>query len=114
MKPKHLKLEMKNSTTSSKDSDSKVLQHINLVDGVFTPMEALDVIRGLLDEKINFHKLQRLSITERELYGDTNFPDGRIKELAQEKTHAKDIVLEAYEKGYQIKINGTLNIEFVK
>lgn len=96
------------------NENSTVLQKINLVDGTFTAMEALDVIRGLLDEKINFHKLQRLTITEREQLGNTNFPDGRIKELAQEKIHAKDIVLEAYDKGYQIKIKGTLDIEFVK
>ena len=97
-----------------KDTLKTVSQKINLVDGTFTPLEALDVIRGLLDEKINFHKLQRLSITEREHYGDTNFPDGRIKELVREKDHAKEIILEAYEKGYKIQIDGILNIQFVK
>lgn len=105
---------LKKNTAMSQKTETKVLQKVNLVDGTFTPMEALDVLRGLIDEKINFHKLQRLTITEREHYGDTNFPDGRIKELIEEKANAKEIVLEAYEKGYQVKINGTLHIEFVK
>jgi len=37
----------------------KTTQKINLVDGNFTVSEASDVVLTLLNEKINFHKLQR-------------------------------------------------------
>jgi hypothetical protein len=99
---------------ASKSEKRVVIEKIQLVDGEFTPIEALDVIRNLIDEKINFHKVQRLSITEREQYGETGYPDGRIRELMQEKEKAKEALLEAYEKGYQIRINGILEMEFVK
>ena len=52
-----MKVEVKNavSTTSTK-------QNIQLVDGVFTVSEANDIIQNLINEKINFHKLQRLTL----------------------------------------------------
>ncbi|MAN58995.1 MAG: hypothetical protein CMC08_04070 [Flavobacteriaceae bacterium] len=102
------------NTKETRTEKSVVVEKIQLVDGDFTPIEALDVIRGLIDEKINFHKVQRLSITEREQLADTGYPDGRIRELMQEKEKAKEALLEAYEKGYQIRINGILEMEFVK
>jgi hypothetical protein len=85
-------------------------QKIQLVDGIFTVSEASDVVLSLLNEKINFHKLQRLSLCEGSETANTKFPDERITELEHEKAIAKEFFSEARSKGITIKINGILNI----
>jgi len=60
-------------------------QKIQLVDGTFTPSETADVVIALLQEKINFHKLQRISWCEGNSDSDTQYPDERIAELEAEK-----------------------------
>ena len=85
-------------------------QKIQLVEGEFTVSEASDVVLSLLNEKINFHKLQRLSLSEGSDSANTNYPDGRITELQHEKSVAKEFFAEARGKGKTIKIDGILNI----
>ncbi|ASV29305.1 hypothetical protein [Maribacter cobaltidurans] len=86
---------------------------IQLVDGTFTPSEASDVITALIDEKINFHKIQRLQVWEGNHRSNTKGLDNRIQELMREKQLAKNIIKEARSKGRNIIINGTLSLEFV-
>ena len=88
----------------------KTKQNIQLVEGSFTPSEALDVIVSLLDQKINFHKLQRLSLSEGYCDADTLYPDGRIKELQDEKNVARDFISKMRKEGRNLKINGVLEI----
>jgi hypothetical protein len=86
---------------------------IQLVDGTFTPAEASDVISALINEKINFHKIQRLKIWEGNHLGKTNLLDGRIGELEQEKHNARNIIGQARANGKKIAINGILEIKYV-
>lgn len=88
-------------------------RRIQLVDGTFTPTEASDVINALIDEKINFHKIQRLKIYEGNHQGKTNLLDNRIEELEQEKLTARNIIQQARTKGRNITINGVLEIKYV-
>lgn len=85
-------------------------QKIQLVDGTFTPSETLDVVLALLQEKINFHKLQRISWCEGSSDADTRYPDGRISELEEEKNAIKEFVSQVRSEGKRLKINGVLNI----
>lgn len=85
-------------------------QKIQLVDGTFTPSEASDVILALLDEKINFHKLQRLSWCEGSTAADTEYPDSRIQELEKEKQIIKEFIASVRHEGKKLKISGVLNI----
>lgn len=93
-------------------SKKDVKQKINLVDGMFTVAEADHVVQSLLDEKINFHKLQRLSMNIGSLCANTKYPDERITELEHEKSVAKEFFKQARTKGMVIKMNGTLEISF--
>lgn len=85
-------------------------QKIQLVDGTFTPSETLDVVLALLQEKINFHKLQRISWCEGSSDADTRYPDGRISELEDEKNVIREFVSQVRSEGKRLKINGVLNI----
>lgn len=87
------------------------LRKVQLVKGEFSPSEAWDVINGLLDEKINFHKIQRLKIYEGNEQAETLDADERIRELMEEKKHARRVVREARERGCTLEISGTINFK---
>jgi hypothetical protein len=88
----------------------KTEQKIQLVKGEFTRSEASFVVNALIDEKINFHKIQRLQIWEGDHGRETDQLDGRIAELEEEKRIAKAFIKEASNLGHTFKINGTLEI----
>lgn len=88
----------------------KIKQKIQLVKGDFTPSEAVHIIRSLIDEKINFHKIQRLQIWEGNHKCNTEQLDGRIKELEKEKEIAHEFINKSRSSGQKLQINGTLEI----
>lgn len=83
---------------------------VNLVDGKFTVSEAKDVISALIDQKINFHKVQRLSIWEGNEGEQAEFPNGRIVELARDKKKIKKFLSSLKQQGLNVRITGTLEI----
>lgn len=88
-------------------------QKIQLVKGEFTSSEAYDVILSLIDEKINFHKLQRLQLWEGDHLCETDMLDGRIKELLEEKKNTKEFLAATRASGKNYFINGVLEIKMV-
>ena len=91
---------------------TEVIQKVQLVEGKFSPSEASDIISSLIAEKINFHKLQRLGRVEGNEDANCKFPDNRIKELEDEKLIAREFIKIARREGYNLRINGTLEISF--
>ncbi|ARV11039.1 hypothetical protein [Gilvibacter sp. SZ-19] len=91
-----------------------VTQKFKLIDGNFTAQEAQDLINALLNEKINFHKLQRLAACEGDLCADTRFPDGRIQELEAEKQHARAFINLKESTQKRFRINGTIELELIE
>ena len=100
-------------TTELKQAE-KVSQKIQLVEGEFTPSEASHIIVNLINEKINFHKIQRLQMWEGNHKCKTDSLDGRIKELEKEKLIAKEFINSIRGLGQNLKINGTLEISVIK
>lgn len=88
----------------------KTKQNINLVEGEFTPSEAAHVVNSLLNEKINFHKLQRLTMLEGNCNSSTNYADNRIAELENEKSIAKEFISKMRQEGIKLRINSTIEI----
>ena len=91
---------------------TEVIQKVQLVEGKFNPSEATDIISSLIAEKINFHKLQRLSKCEGNENANCEYPDNRIHELEDERMIAKEFIKIARKEGYNLRINGTLEISF--
>lgn len=85
-------------------------QAIRLVDGKFTASEAAHVVNSLLNEKINFHKLKRLSLLEGNCNDTTAYDNGRIEELENEKIVAQEFIANMRELGLKLEIKGTLEI----
>ena len=91
---------------------TEVIQKVQLVEGKFTPSEAANVISALISEKINFHKIQRLSKLEGDENADTYQTNLRIKELEDERMIAREFIKIAKKEGYNLRINGTIEISF--
>jgi hypothetical protein len=91
---------------------TEVIQKVQLVEGKFTPAEAADVISSLIQEKINFHKLQRISRCEGNEKSDCTYPDSRVKELEDERMIAREFIKIAKKEGCNLRINGTIEISF--
>jgi hypothetical protein len=85
-------------------------QHLKLIEGVFTKREAVDIINNVVDVKINFHKLQRLSITEGNMHDKCNYDNSRITELIKDKAEVKAFLMSLETNGANIKISSTVHI----
>ncbi len=94
----------------TKNGVIKTVQEINLIDGKFSASEAADIIDDVLKVKINFHKLQRLSITEGNVEDACEYDSGRIDELLAEQIIAKNFFAQARLKGKKLKMSSTIHI----
>ncbi|WP_025740632.1 hypothetical protein [Aquimarina pacifica] len=90
--------------------EPKTTQKINLIDGHFTSSEAADIINSVLNVKINFHKLNRLSITEGNATDTCEYDSGRIDELLHEQIKAKEFFAQARLQGKKLKMSSTIHI----
>jgi hypothetical protein len=88
----------------------KTEQKINLIEGKFTASEAADIINDVLNVKINFHKIQRLSITEGNSEDECEHDSGRIDELLNEQKLAKVFFSQARIQGKKLKMTSIINI----
>jgi hypothetical protein len=83
---------------------------INLVEGTFSPSDAADLINELVDVKLNFHKLQRLSLTEGNRNESCEYDNSRINELQTEKQLNKTFFKEVKQQGKRLKITSFIEI----
>ncbi|MCV6630223.1 MAG: hypothetical protein OIF50_10220 [Flavobacteriaceae bacterium] len=94
-------------------STTAVLDQVKLIDGEFSASEASDLIQSLIKQKINFHKVHRLSMYEGNMGNDTSVDDSRIQQLITAQQEFKNITTQARESGKKIKISGVLDIEIL-
>jgi len=99
---------------TAQEEEVKNTQKINLIDGFFSATEAKDVLIALLNEKINFHKVKRLSITEGDLKDDCCYDSSRIDQLIKEKQIAIDFFNQVKSAGATLEINSTIEIKVKK
>ncbi|WP_028376575.1 hypothetical protein [Leeuwenhoekiella sp. MAR_2009_132] len=89
-------------------------QKIQLVKGTFSTSEASNVVLSLIDQKINFHKIQRMQLWEKNHNRDSNQIDTRIQELIEEKRIATAFINNASRLGQNLKIDGILTLSIVE
>jgi hypothetical protein len=86
---------------------------IKLIDGVFDPTDANEIVSDVITKKINFHTLKSMGSDEK--YG---YPDKvsihRISELKEDMTRMKDFISQAKLEGKQLKINATINFTIIE
>lgn len=65
-------------------AQSSTAKNVELVKGKFNRSEAAHLVSVLIDQKINFHKIQRLQLWEPNHSCKTDELDNRIQELQNE------------------------------
>lgn len=88
----------------------RLKKQLKLIEGKFNKREALDVINNVIDVKINFHKLHRLSIREGNEKNDCVYDNSRIFDLLEDKERIKLFLLSLEDSGCNIKISSTIHI----
>lgn len=83
---------------------------VQLIDGTFTPSETSDLVSSLIEEKINFHKIQRLQQWEGNHHANSNHLEERIVALEQEKADAKEFIAEYRATGKKLTVRGIIEI----
>lgn len=102
---------MENTKQKSAVVSSLIMdQKLKLIDGKFSKREALNIINNVVDVKVNFHKLERLSIREGNENDECTYDNGRITELLKDKTDIKAFLMSLEAKGANIKISSTIHI----
>ena len=80
-----------------------------LIDGLFSPDEANQLLMTLIEDKINFH--QRNNWSSRERFGESDSVSAkRISELRQTKADLAALVAEATAVGMKLTIRGNIEI----
>ena len=87
---------------------------VKLVDGEFTPAEALDILNNLIGQKINYHKIKKLQHWEQNHNINEKPYTNRIFELEQEKKAVNAFLSEIMEDDIKLNISGVLKISVVE
>ena len=84
-----------------------------LIDGQFTPTEAVQVINALISSKINYHSMQKFSNVER--FGkDQSHSEKRIAALKKLKLSIKKVFDSAEKKGLKVKMDGLIEVTIIE
>ncbi|GAT32357.1 hypothetical protein TSACC_2755 [Terrimicrobium sacchariphilum] len=85
-------------------------QHHKLLDGTFTPAEAEHILLALVNSKIDFHSLEKLSYEER-TGRDLKNSARRLRELTQLREDLRRACQSAALAGASVTLRGTISIE---
>lgn len=100
---------MKTDSTIPQEIKTDLQQSFKLIEGVFEPSEAVDVLFSVLGDKIRYHNIQILSIQER-FNGDTSRSEKRLQELKKSKKDITKLILHARDQNCEVEILGNIQI----
>lgn len=84
-----------------------------LVDGKFTPSDARKILIELIQNKINFHT-RELHRMEEHREGNATRSEKRITQLRKSSEALKKKLVQAEQKGMQLKVKGVIEITFLE
>lgn len=86
-------------------------QH-QLINGLFTPEEAKQLLFSLINSKIQFHQTEKFAIREK-TSGDVSHSEKRISELKALYREMEVIVSKASDTSKRLKIESNITFELV-
>lgn len=104
---------MKQVLTQTEIPTETEIKSINLIDGIFTPSEAGDIINAMLLKKINFHKLQIMKIYEGNHEDPCSHDTERLDDLKREKIRLNNILREVRTQGKNMNIQARIDIQTI-
>ncbi|MFQ3296916.1 MAG: hypothetical protein ACI9JT_000690 [Polaribacter sp.] len=107
---------MENITTKTSETENTVIMNkqLKLIEGSFSKREALNIVNNIVDVKINFHKLERLSKREGNVNDACTYDNTRITALLEDKAYIKEFLMSLEANGANIKISSTIHISVEK
>ncbi len=88
-------------------------QTYKLIEGIFEPDQANNIVMALMNYKINYHRIEMFSMDERGM-GDPAYSQRRIDELKKAIAHAKEMIHEAAEKGIKLRVKSSIEMVIIK
>lgn len=85
-------------------------KEIKLIDGEFTPTQASDILNAMIDQKINFHKIENLQHWEKDHDNDPKPFIDRIQQLEDEKKALDTYITQIKKSGKNVRIDGLLSL----
>jgi type I site-specific restriction endonuclease len=98
---------------NSNNQQKATIQSISLIDGIFTPSDASDILNAMLRKKINYHNLQIMRITEGNHDDPCNHDCRRLETLKAEVARLREIIGDVRSLGKKMNIQSTIKIEVV-
>ncbi len=86
---------------------------LKLIDGIFMPSDAGNVLFDLISRKINYHQIELFSNEER-FGNDLSNSISRIKQLNDIKNSLHEIIAYASENGMSLKIESRIHITCIE
>lgn len=86
------------------------IERIEIANGGYAPSQAADVLNALIQQKINFYKVVRLSERIGNEDADTSWIDEKIENLTAQKENAKQVIKEARMLGRKIHLEGSIKL----
>ena len=90
---------------------NQTTEKVSLIEGTFSARDARQLLNALLDIKINYHKLKRLSILEGNDQDACIYDSSRIDTLIAQKEELRALFSEMNMEGKTLKIKGDITIE---
>lgn len=91
------------------NNDKMNTKEIKLIEGVYNPEEAAEILFTVVNDKIKYHNIQINSCIERNTIG-VEHSENRLVELAVAKEKISDLVNEAREKGAHLELSGEIKV----
>jgi len=88
-------------------------QDYSIIDGTFMPGDASRILLGIINDKINYHNLEILSIRER-FNGDVSHSIKRIDELTEIREELRRVLAIATDNEMEVRVKCSLKLELVK
>lgn len=86
------------------------MKTMNMMEDKFTCSEAKDLICQMIDQQINFYKLQYMSIWEGNHSMTTTHLENKIADLVEQKEEINRLIKHAKEEGYNLSIDSKVEI----
>ncbi|MFT6320674.1 MAG: hypothetical protein ACJAT4_001602 [Granulosicoccus sp.] len=93
---------------------SELNQKVQVLNGTFKPSEARDIISKMIDDQINFYKLQNLSHWIKDCNISQASLDEKILKLQNTKQELNEIIKEAQAVGENVRLRNYFDLSIEK
>lgn len=93
---------------------SELMQKVQVINGSFKPSEARDIISKMIDDQINFYKLQNLSHWIQDCNLSQDLLDEKIAKLQHRKQELNEIIKVAQAGGEKVRLCNYFDLSIEK